>query len=329
MRSAKSRPGTYFVRAIIGAALAVLATSASAKVWPTKPIRAFVPFSAGGAVDVLARMVFHPLATRLGQPVVVENRVGAGSTIAAGLVARAHPNGYTILVDSSVYTLAPSTYPNLSYNAGHDLSAVMPLGSMPMVLVTSPAKGIKTISELVAAAKAKPGLMTYATVGLDSAAYLSANRLMHSAGFKAQPVAFNGARQALLQVMAGRVDFYFSPVLPALSLIRSGKLLALAVSSSQRIPQLANVPTTVAAGYANSEYNLWFGIFVPAKTPRPIIEKLYRETRMVLAMPSTQKKLSKLDVQPMKMTPEEFEAEVRREIKANAALVRAAGIKAK
>lgn len=311
---------------VIGMALIGLTASAVAQTWPTKPIQAIVPYSAGGAADIIARTAFDQLAKQLGQPIVVENRLGAGGTIATATVARANPDGYTILIASSAHTITPSTYPDLPYDAARDFAAVIPLGTVPNVLVISPAKGIRSIRELVAAAKADPGSMNYASVGPGSAAHLNAERFRLSAGFEALHIPFKGAPQALTEVMTGRVDFYFSPLLPAIPLIRDGRLTALAVSSSGRVPEFPDIPTTVEAGFPNSEYNFWFGIFVPAKTPRQIVERLSHETAKALQTPSVQGKLSKLGAQPMRMTPDEFDAYVRTEIDANAALVRAAGI---
>jgi len=199
---------------------------------------------------------------------------------------------------------------------------------MANVLIVSPAKGIRTVGELVAHARADPGSMNYVTIGKGSAAHLNSERFRLSAKFDAQPIPFKGSPEGVTEVMTGRIDFYFCPLLPALAMIREGKVLALAVSSSARSPDLPDVPTTVEAGFADSEYNFWFGVFAPAKTPREIIQRLYEEIAKALQDPGVKDKLAKLGVQPMPMTPSQFDGYVRKELEQNAALVKAAGIKA-
>lgn len=302
-------------------------TQSFAQSWPSKPIRVIVPYSPGSATDLIPRTIFAKVQEQLGQPIIVENRPGASSTIGTAAVAKAEPDGYTILVASSAYTIVPSTVANLPYDPLHDLSAVIPLANMANVLVISPAKGVKTVGEFVAAARAQHGSMNYVTIGEGSAAQLNSERFLRAAGFKAQPIPYKGSPAGLMDVMTGRVDFYFSPLLPALSLIRDGKLAALAVSSSERSPKLPNVPTTTEAGFPNSEYNFWFGVFAPAKTPRAIIQRLYEEISKAQHDPAVKEKLANLGGQPMPMTPTQFDQYVRKEIQQNAALVKSIGIK--
>lgn len=304
-----------------------VSTQSSAESWPTKPIRAIVPYSPGSATDIIPRTVFAQVEKQLGQPIIVENRDGGASTIGTAAVAKSEPDGYTILVASSAYTTVPLTFANLPYDPLRDLTAVIPLANMANVLVISPAKGIKTVGEFVTAARAQRGSINYVTIGAGSAAHLNSERFRLAAHFEAQPIPFKGSPAGLTEVMTGRVDFYFSPLLPALSLIRDGKLTALAVSSLVRSPDLPNVPTTVEAGFPNSEYNFWFGVFAPAKTPPEIIQRLYEEIAKALHDPGVQEKLAKLGVQPMPMTPAQFNSYVRKELEQNAELVKAAGIK--
>jgi tripartite-type tricarboxylate transporter receptor subunit TctC len=242
-------------------------------------------------------------------------------------VAKAEPDGYTILVASSAYTIVPSTVANMPYDPLRDLAAVTPLANMTNVLVVSPDKAVKTLGEFVTAARARHGSMNYVTIGEGSAAHLNSVRFLLAAGFEAQPIPYKGSPAGLTDVMTGRVDFYFCPLLPALSLIRDGKLTALAVSSLDRSPKLPDVPTTTQAGFPNSEYNFWFGVFAPAKTPPAIIQRLYEEIAKALHDPGVQEKLSNLGVQPMPMTPAQFDAYVRKELEQNAVLVKAVGIK--
>jgi tripartite-type tricarboxylate transporter receptor subunit TctC len=204
---------------------------ATAEGWPTKPIRAIIPFGAGSATDVVPRIVLEQLAAQLGQPIVVENRGGAGGTIGSALVAKAEPDGYTILVNSSAHTITPSIYPNLSYDVARDFAAVAAIGNVPNVLIIAPSKGLNTVQNFVAAAKAKPGSFNFGSVGIGSAVHLSAERFRLSAGYEAVHIPFKGGAEALTEVIAGRVDYYFCPIATALPHIRDGRLLGLVVSS--------------------------------------------------------------------------------------------------
>ena len=311
---------------VLGLGLATM--DARAQTWPTKPLRAIVPVGAGSTTDIIPRVVFEQLSAQLGQSIVVENCAGAGGTIGSGFVAKADPDGYTILAHGSALTISPALYPNLGYDPARDLVAVVPLGIMANVLVVPPAKGWKTIGDLVAAAKANPGALNFSSVGVGSATHLSAERLRRSAGVEVAHIPFKGGAEAMTEVIAGRIDFFFGPVPLVLPQIREGKLAALAVNGSKRAGALPEVPTTLEAGIANAEYPIWLGLFLPAKTPREIIDKLNRDTLKALQEPKVRDKLAALGVDPMVMTPSEFAAYVEKEIALNAALVKAAGLKA-
>jgi tripartite-type tricarboxylate transporter receptor subunit TctC len=301
--------------------------AALADTYPSKPIRAIIPFGAGSATDVIPRIVFDQLASQLGQAIIVENRGGAGGTIGAAAVAKADPDGYTLLVNSSAHTITPAIYPNLSYDVAADFAAVGAIGSVPNVLIVSPEKGLKTLSEFVAAAKAKPGAFNFASVGIGSAVHLSAERFRISAGYEAQHIPFKGGAEALTEVIAGRVEYYFCPIATALPHIREGKLLGLAVSSPKRASALPDVPTTLEAGFADSDYTFWIGVFAPARTPQDIVDKLNREMAAAVAAPAVREKLGVLGVELMPMTPGEFDAHVRAEIVRYATFAKAAGLK--
>jgi tripartite-type tricarboxylate transporter receptor subunit TctC len=301
--------------------------SALADSYPSKPIRAIIPFGAGSATDVIPRIVFDQLASQLGQAIIVENRGGAGGTIGAAAVAKADPDGYTLLVNSSAHTITPAIYPNLSYDAAADFAAVGAIGSVPNVLIISPEKGLKTLPEFVAAAKAKPGSFNFASVGVGSAVHLSAERFRISAGYEAQHIPFKGGAEALTEVIAGRVEYYFCPIATALPHIRDGKLLGLAVSSPKRAAALPDVPTTLEAGFADSDYTFWIGVFAPAKTPKEIVDKLNREMAAAVASPAVREKLGVLGVELMPMAPSEFDAHVKGEIVRYATFAKAAGLK--
>ncbi len=316
--------------AFIGAALSApaLSRAAYAQAWPTRSIRVIMPFSAGSTGDIVARIVCDPLSQLIGQPVVVENRVGAGGTIGAGMVARAEPDGYTLLVNSSAHAAAPAIYANVPYDTARDFAAVAALGSSPNVTVIAPDKGIKTLQELVAAARVKPGGLSFATAGVGSATHFSTERFRLSAGFAALHVPFRGMPEALTEVMTGRVDFSCSSISAALPFIQDGKLLALAVTTPQRASALPNVPTSLELGYANSDYTFWTGMFAPAKTPRDLIEKLHAEVQRAIAMPGVKEKLAIQGVDPMPVGATAFDAQVKAEVESNIALAKAAGIKA-
>jgi tripartite-type tricarboxylate transporter receptor subunit TctC len=308
--------------------LAFATTKVEAQTWPTKPLRAIVPVAAGSTTDIVPRVVFEQLSRQLGQKIIVENRSGAGGTTGAAFVAKADPDGYTLLAHGGAHTIAPALYPNLSYHPAHDFAAVVPLGTSPNVLVVSPARGFKTVDDLVAAAKARPGGFNFSSVGVGTATHLSAERFRLSAGVEATHVPFRGGAEAMSEVIAGRIDFFFGPVGIVLPNVRAGKLTALVVNGANRAAALPDVPTTSEAGLADAEYASWFGLFLPGKTPRDIVDKLNRETLNVLQEPHMQDRLANtLGLDLMIMTPGEFDAYVLKEIALNAALAKAAGLK--
>lgn len=299
-----------------------------ADAWPTRPMKVIVPITPGSVIDVAPRIVFEQLATQVGQPVVVENRPGAGQTMGASAVARSEPDGYMLLVNSAAHAIAPSLYPSLDYHPARDFAAVIPLGQTPFVLVAPPERGFRTATDLAAAAKAKPGAFNFSSPGVGSASHLSAERFRLSAGVTATHVPFKGGAEAMSEVIAGRIDFAFIALGAALPHIRAGKLVALAVNGEARSPSLPDVPTLRQAGFTDAEYPMWFGMFVPVKTPRAIVEKLHRETVKALQEPKIRERLAGLGVDPLELTPAEFDALVRTEIDINAALVKAIGLKA-
>jgi tripartite-type tricarboxylate transporter receptor subunit TctC len=308
---------------LVAVAVAAMSSSASAQSWPNRPIRAILPIAPGTGSDVVFRLVFNQLSMQLGQQIVVENRGGAGGTIGSAVVAKADPDGYTILGQSTSHTIAPAIHTSMPYDVAHDFAAVAALGKMPTALVIAPSKNIKTAQALVAAAKAKPGTFTFASAGVGSTTHLTAERFRLSAGFEAIHVPFRGGGFRP-EVASGRVDFAFSPIAVAVPDIRDGRLLALAVSSRQRTAALPDVPTTGEAGYPNSDYALWLGIFVPVKTPRAIVDRLHQETVKALQTSGLRERLAALDLEPMIMTPTEFDAYIRDDIVTQAALAKAA-----
>ncbi len=326
MRSLGLRTVVALVCGLHGSALAQTPATGAAHAWPTKTIRVITPLTPGSATDILARTVAERLSGQLGQPVVVENRPGASTTIGAAAVAKSDPDGHTILVTSSAHTVAPFLYSNLSYDTARDLAGVTPLANLPTVLLVAPSKGYQSVHDLVAAARARPGSINYASAAAST--QLNAERFRRSARFEAVHIPFKGAPEALTEVMAGRVDFYFSPIAPALPLLRDGKLRALAIGAAKRASILPDLPTTLEAGFPDSEYNFWIGMFVPARTPGEVIDRLHRESSAVLQLPEVRERLSRLGAEPMTMPPGEFDAYVGDELRTNAVLVKAAGITA-
>jgi tripartite-type tricarboxylate transporter receptor subunit TctC len=286
-----------------------------------------IPFGAGSATDIVPRIVFEQLSAQLGQPIVVENRTGAGGTLGTSAVAKADPDGYTLLAHSNAFSVAPAIYANLPYDTENDFAAIIPFGSLPAVLVMSPSKGFKTIQQMVASAKAKPGTFNYASVGVGSGTHLSAEKLKLGAGFDAVHIPFRGGPEALTEIIAGRVDFYFCPINTALPLIRQGTLVALVTNGAARAPELPEVPTTLEAGYRNADFPIWIGMLAPAQTPRSIIDRLNAETIKAIQVPATQERLAKTGIVPLIMTPTEFDARIKAEIVSNIAVAKAAGIK--
>ena len=300
---------------------------AQAQDWPAKqPLRLVSPFPPGATPETIGRPVFDLVSKAIGQTYVFENRVGAGGTIGMGTVARADPDGYTLLVNSSVHTITPITYPNTKYDAFKDLVPVSALAQFPNALVV-PVARYKTIKEMVDFGRANPGKLTYGSGGVGASTHLNAERLGLSAGFTAVHVPFRGAPDALREVVGDRIDFYFSPLASALPVIQGNEVRALAVSSLKRSPYLPDVPTTLEAGYPNSDYLFWLGVFAPTGTPQPIIDRLYAEITKALADPSVKNVLAKQGADPMPYDRAGFQKFLHEDLKVQAEIVKAAGIK--
>ena len=299
---------------------------ASAQGYPSHNITAIIPFAAGNANDITARIVLEQVGKQLGQAIIIDNRGGAGGTIGVGQAARATPDGYTILFHSASFSAAYVTHKTLPYDTFKDFIAVAPVGMSPSVLVVSPSKGYKTAADLIAAAKAKPGAMNFASAGIGAASHLAAEKFNVAAGIKAQHVPFKGPVEALTEVMAGRIDYYFLPIAPALALIKDGKVTALAVSSNTRAPSLPDVPTTAEAGLPKAAYAFWNGVFVPAKTPQDVVTKLFDETKKAVADAGVTERLAKLGIVPLSMSQPEFQKYFEADVRDTDELAKAAGI---
>ena len=294
--------------------------------YPNKPIRVVVPFAAGSTTDIIARAISDKMSQSMGQALVIDNRGGASGTIGQQAVATAAPDGYTIMIHSSSHTVSPSTFSKLPFDTLNDFAGVTPISSTPNVLVMSPSKNIKTLQELLAAARAKPGSMNFASAGQGSATHLNAEKFKLAARIEATNIPFKGSGEAVSEVMSGRVDYYFSPIAPVIGHIRNGQLVPLAVGSSKRASALPQVPTTAEAGVPGSEFNFWIGMMVPAKTPKDIVNRLNEEVVKALATAEVIERFVTLGADAWTLRPDQFDAYIRDEIKTNAVLVKAAGL---
>jgi len=313
---------------MIGAALALCATIASGQGYPNKPVKLVVPFTPGSATDILARTLGQKLSEQWGQPVIVENRAGAGGTIGAGVVAKSPPDGYTLMVHSSGHAVNASMYPTLPYDTTKDFVDVATLGGQPNVLVVAPASGFRTVADLIAAAKKSPGALNYGSAGIGSGTHVNAEKFKLAAGIDAVHIPYKGTPEAITDTMTGRVTYFFSPISAALPNIREGKLVALGVSTAKRSSALPNVPTIAESGLPGFDYNLWVGLWAPAGTPQDIVDKINADVAKVLAMPDVRERLAALGAEPMVMTSADFRKFMREEIDDAAKVVKAAGIKA-
>jgi len=305
---------------------AVVATAAWGQAYPTKPVRVVVPFTAGSATDILARTVGQKLSEQWGQPVVIDNRPGAGGTIGAAIVAKSPGDGYTLLVHSAAHAYNPAIYANLTYDTVKDFVEIVPLAGQPNVLVVAPSTGIKTVADLVRAAKEKPGALNFASAGNGSGTHINGEKFKLAAGIDVVHVPYKGTPEALTDTMAGRVTYFFSPISAALPQVREGKLTALAVSTAKRSSVLPDVPTIAESGLSGFDYNLWVGVFAPAGTPIDLVEKINRDVLGALASPEVKDRLAALGADAMPMAPPEFRKFVQEEIGESGKVIRAAGI---
>jgi tripartite-type tricarboxylate transporter receptor subunit TctC len=314
------------IQALFILASFLAAANAAADNWPSRVIKATIPFGAGSATDVVPRLVFDRLATELGQPIVIENRAGAGGTLGTGVVVKAEPDGYSVLAHSSALAIAPAIFPNLAFDATKDLTSVLMIGSSANVMIVPNARPWKTVRDLIADARAKPGSITFGSVGIGSAVHISAEKFRLAAGIEATHVPYRGGSEVITDILSGQIDFYFCPLATALPLIREGQVRALLVSTANRVAELPDVPTPAEAGLKGAESAIWFGVFMPARTPRDIVEKFHAAGEKVLRDAAMQDSLKKLGVDALPMAPLEMDEFVKRETASNLEVIKAAGI---
>lgn len=294
--------------------------------YPAKPVKVVCPFTEGSATDVFARIVAKKLSEMWGQPVTVENRAGAGGTVGADAVAKSAPDGYTLLINSSAHAANAALYSRLPYDPQKDFVEIAPIATQPFVLVVGPSAGVKSVSELTAMAKAKPGQIKFGSAGMGSGTHFCAEKFKTAAGIDVAHVPFKGGPEANAAAIAGEVTYWFPPLAMALKNVQEGKLLALGVSSAKRSSALPEVPTMAQAGVILEDVN-WFGVWAPAGTPASVADKLAKDVARAVSSPDVREQLAKLGAEPMSMTQAEFGKFVRSEMESAARTAKAAGIK--
>jgi len=320
-----STPTRALRRVLVPAILIAATVAANAQQYPTRTIRVISPYPAGSASDTVTRVVVDQVSQLIGQPVVIESKPGAGGSVGFGYAARAVADGYTLVASTSSMATESVLHRTLPYDPVRDFVPVVMIGTSPNVLVASKASGFKTLGDLVAAAKAKPGTLTFASAGIGSSSHMAAERFRLAAKIDVRHVPFREG--GLLEVMAGRIDFYFIPLAAAATALKSDKLTILAVSSPARVPLLPDVPSVTEAGYPGAVFRFWNGISAPAKTPPDVVQKLHDVTVKALAEPVLKDKLAKLGVEPSQMSVAEFAKFFRDDLAATVDLARQADIK--
>jgi len=311
--------------AFLTALFAMAGAASAADKYPSKPIRMLVPFSAGSQTDILARWMGEKITDKSGQQVVVDNRPSAGGTIASQYVLAANNDGYTLMMVSTGHAGNATLYSKLPYDTVKDFAGITRVASVPNILVVSPSLGPKSLKELLAYAKARPGQINFSSAGVGSGTQVNGEMFKVAAGIEATHVPYKGAPEALNEAMAGRVHFAFSPILVAAGLVKAGKVLALAVSTSKRSAMFPEVPTVAEAGVPGFDYDQWYGLLAAAKTPRPVIRTVNQEMVRVLNLPDIKERMLSQGATPTPTTPEEFDAFIRSEVKRFAKVLIAAG----
>ena len=316
-----------FRRLILLFAGLFLLGGAQAQGFPDKPVRVIISFTPGSSTDIVGRVVMAKVAEYWGQPVVNENRGGAGGSIGSAAVAKSPPDGYTLLINSNAHTVNPAIYAQLPYDTLKDFVDIVPLAVQPNVLVVNATSPYKSVAEFVAAARSKPGSINIGHAGVGSGTHLSTERFIAAAGVKVEEVPFKGTPEVITALLSDSVQAYFAPISAALSTIKGGKLRALAVTTAKRNPMLPDVPTLGEAGVKNAESALWFGVWGPAGTPPAIVQKISADVRKAVADPGVKEKLQQLGNDTMDMSSEDFAKFVREEIAVYGKVIKDAGVK--
>jgi tripartite-type tricarboxylate transporter receptor subunit TctC len=299
-----------------------------AQAYPAKSIRLIVPYAPGGGVDIVARALAQELTRRMGQQIIVDNRTGAGGNIGSDVVAKATPDGYTLLIASPANAINPSLYSKMPFNPARDLVPVALIATTPAVLLASPALPVKTVKELVALAKAKPGTLNFGSGGSGTTEHLAGEMLNAQAGISLQHVPYKGGAAVLPDLISGQISIFFVNQPFALPYVKAGTVKALGVASDERSAALPDVPTLAEAGFADFRVSVWYGIMAPAGTPKEIVAHLNREIVAALAAPDTRERLLAMSLKPLPGTPAQFGAFFSDELTRWARVVKASGAKA-
>ena len=311
----------------LACALIALAVPAAAQNYPSRPVHIVVPFTAGSATDTLARTVGQKLSEMNGQPVIIDNRPGAGGTIGAGFVAKAAPDGYTLLVHSAAHAYNPSIYSSLSFDTARDFVDIAAIAGQPNVLVVAKDSGIKSVQDLIARAKKDPGAITYASAGTGSGTHINGEKFRIQAGIDVVHVPYKGTPEALTDVLSGRVTYFFAPISAAAQYVKEGRVTGLGVSTAKRSSILPDIPTIAESGLPGFDYNLWIGMFGPAGMPQDLVDRINRDVAKAMQAPDVKERLATLGAEPMPMSPAEFRQFVRKEMDESGKVIKAAGIK--
>ena len=315
------------VKTVLGAALLAFSALAAAQSYPAKPVQMIVAFTPGSAVDIVGRIVAERLSQMWGQPVVADNRAGAGGSIGSAAVARAAPDGYTLLVTSNAHIINPSIFAKLPYDTLKDFTDIVLFVEQPNVMVVATESRYKTLKDLVAAAKAKPGSINIGHAGIGSGTHLNTEKFISAAGIQVVEVPFKGTPEVVAAILSGNVDGYWAPISAALSFVKGGKVRPLAVSTAKRNPTMPDVPTTAEAGVKGSEFSLWVALWGPAGMSPELVNKINGDVRKALADPATKSKLENLGNTVMDISAADFAKLVREDLEGTRRLLQAAGVK--
>ena len=296
--------------------------------YPNKPIRMIVPYPPGGPTDVLGRIVAQKLSESLGQQVVVENRPGASGMIGSEIVAKAAPDGYTLLANASIHVINPSLYPKMNFDALRDFAPVSLIAQVPLILVVNPNLPVKSVQELIALGKAQPNLLNFGSSGNAAAPHLAGESFKIATGVQMQHVPYKGSAPALTDLIGGQVQLIFDSMPSAMPHVKSGKIRALAVTTARRSPTVPDLPTIAESGVPGFDISTWYGVWAPAGTPREIVNKVAAEMAKALQQPAVRERLAALGAEPVGNTPEEFAAYCQSELAKWSKIVRESGAKA-
>lgn len=312
---------------LIAALALVTGGRAGAQQYPTKPVRMLVPFTAGSQTDLFARIIAPKMAEKWGQQVVVENRPSAGGIVAGSIVAGGAPDGYTLMLTSSAYAVSAAIYSKLPYDPLRDIDGVAKFASVALVLVVAPSLGVKSVKELIAYAKARPGKVNFGSAGIGSATHMGGEQFKYVTGLDVIHVPYRGTPEALVDTVTGRIQYWFSPLGPALPFVQDKRLLALAVTTAQRSPLFPDVPTIAEAALPGFDYDPWYAVFTTARTPRPVINQINKEIARVLNLADVKERMVLQGAVLNVATPEDFARTLRTDIASLKKIAQAANVR--